>query len=275
MIGNIILKYITQNKGGVNMNHVIKTLEERVSLRRYKDLDIREEDLETILKSAMKAPTAGNMQLYSIIVIKDEETKKKLSRTCDNQDFIAKAPIILLFLADMQRWFDYYDYCNVKKMCEEKEILYNGPEEADLFLACCDALIAAQNAVIAAESLGIGSCYIGDIMENYEIHREIFGLPKWTFPIALLPMGYYPEDFERVHRERFDSRYIVFDEKYKRLKKEDFEEMFKNRGHMDYDKLNVENFGQFMYFQKTGADFSIEMARSVKKALENWKGEIL
>lgn len=255
------------------MNDVIRTLEERVSLRKYKDLPIKEEDLDIIIKSATKAPTAGNMQLYSIIVIKDEETKKKLSITCDNQGFISKAPVQLLFLADMQRWFDYYDYCNVKKMCKEKNIEYNGPEEADLFLACCDALIAAQNAVIAAEFLGIGSCYIGDIMENYEVHREMFNLPKWTFPVALLAMGYYPDDFERIHRERFDKKYIVFNEKYRRLENQEFKEMFKNRGNMDYEKLGVENFGQFMYLKKTGADFSVEMARSVKKALENWKGE--
>ena len=57
-------------------------------------------------------------------------------------------------------------------------------------LACCDALIAAQTAVIAAESLGIGSCYIGDIMENYEAHRDLFGLPQYVFPICLLCFGY-------------------------------------------------------------------------------------
>lgn len=257
------------------MNDVIKTLEERVSLRRYKDIPIKDKDLDIIIKGAIKAPTAGNMMLYSIIVIKDEETKKKLSITCDNQPFIAKAPVQLLFLADMQRWFDYYDYCDVKKICKEKNIGYNGPEEADLFLACCDALIAAQNAVIAAESIGIGSCYIGDIMENYETHREMFNLPKWTFPIALLSMGYYPDDYERVHRERFNQKYVVFDEKYRKLNKEEFQDMFKNKENIDFKKMELENFGQFMYLRKTGADFSVEMARSVKKALENWKGEVL
>ncbi len=64
------------------------------------------------------------------------------------------------------------------------------PEEGDLFLACCDALIAAQTAVIAAESLGLGSCYIGDIMENYEVHRDLFKLPKYVFPICLVCFGY-------------------------------------------------------------------------------------
>ena len=64
------------------------------------------------------------------------------------------------------------------------------PQEGDLFLACNDALIAAQTAVVAAESLGIGSCYIGDIMENYEAHRDLFGLPQYVFPICLLCFGY-------------------------------------------------------------------------------------
>ena len=64
------------------------------------------------------------------------------------------------------------------------------PQEGDLFLACSDALIAAQTAVVAAESLGIGSCYIGDIMENYEAHRDLFGLPQYVFPICLLCFGY-------------------------------------------------------------------------------------
>lgn len=256
------------------MNDVIKTLQKRVSLRKYKNTPIKDEDLDIIIKSAMNAPTAGNMMLYSIIVIKDEETKKKLSITCDNQPFMAKAPVHLLFLADMQRWFDYYDYCDVMKICKEKNVDYNGPDEADLFLACSDALIAAQNAVIAAESIGIGSCYIGDIMEKYEIHREMFNLPKWTFPIALLTMGYYPDDYERVHRERFDRKYIVFQEKYKRLNQEDFQDMFKKRENIDFKKIGVDNYGQFMYLRKTGADFSVEMSRSVKKALENWKGEI-
>ena len=70
---------------------------------------------------------------------------------------------------------------------------FTGPDEADLLLASSDALIAAQNTVISAEALGIGSCYIGDIMENYEIHKELFNLPPYVFPISMLCYGYYPE----------------------------------------------------------------------------------
>ena len=77
-----------------------------------------------------------------------------------------------------------------------------------------DALIAAQNVVIAAESLGIGSCYIGDIMENYEIHKKLLNLPDYTFPACMLTLGYYPDNHKRNFRDRFDSDFVVFDEIY-------------------------------------------------------------
>ena len=67
-------------------------------------------------------------------------------------------------------------------------------------LAVCDALIAAQNAVVAAESLGIGSCYIGDIMENAEVHQMTLQLPKYVFPVAMLVFG-YPTDQQKKRKK--------------------------------------------------------------------------
>lgn len=259
------------------MNNTINVINNRVSLRKYADKDITKEHLDTIINSAMRAPTAGNMMLYTILVIKDEEKKKRLSETCDNQPFIATAPVVLVFLADLQRWFDYYDYCEVKKYSEKHNLVYSGPQESDLLLSTTDAIIAAQNAVIAAESLDIGSCYIGDIMENYEIHREMLNLPDWTFPVGMLCLGYYPEEIQRTPRPRFDRQYIVHNEEYKRLSDEDFENMFKDiskRISKD-NKFQAQNLGQFMYARKTGSDFAKEMARSVKVALRNWDGRRL
>jgi FMN reductase (NADPH)/FMN reductase [NAD(P)H] len=65
---------------------------------------------------------------------------------------------VLLFLADYQRWYDYYQASGVEQLCEEKGLAMRKPEEWVLFLACLDALIAAQTAIVAAESLGLGSC---------------------------------------------------------------------------------------------------------------------
>ena len=95
----------------------------------------------------------------------------------------------MLFLADYQRWMDLYAAAGCEQRAAELGIPVRPPAEGDLVLALMDALIAAQTAVIAAESLGIGSCYIGDIIENWETHQALFDLPRYTFPAALVCFG--------------------------------------------------------------------------------------
>ncbi|MCJ7651816.1 MAG: nitroreductase family protein, partial [Candidatus Lokiarchaeota archaeon] len=179
-------------------NETINLINERRTIRAYSSRKLTEEEINTIIHSAIRAPSAGNMMFYSIIQVKDQEMKEKLVKTCDNQPHIAKAPLVLLFLADVQRWWDYFIISNIDDRCEKENIEFQTPQESDLLLACCDALIAAQNAVIGAEALGIGSCYIGDVMENYEVHREIFSLPRWVFPITLICFGYPKGDKEKI-----------------------------------------------------------------------------
>jgi hypothetical protein len=196
--------------------------------------------------------------------------KENLVKTCDNQPLIAKAPLVLLFLADMQRWWDYFKIFLVREECEERSVDFQTPQESDLLLASCDALIAAQNAVIAAEALGIGSCYIGDIMENYEIHREMFNLPRWVFPITLICFGFPKGNKEKIPlTTRFPQKYIHFFNQYKRLGKEDFVEMFMNDPRSKMLKEG-ENLAQLAYFKKLAAEYSLEMRRSVKVALKEW-----
>jgi FMN reductase (NADPH) len=255
------------------MNETLKVIDERRSLRGYDAREISEEDKKWILHSTFRAPSAGNMMHYSIIEVADQKMKDKLVTTCDNQPFIAKAPLVLLFLADLQRWYDLFEYSDVPSFCKERGIDYVTPKESDLLLASCDAVIAAQNAVIAAESLGIGSCYIGDIMENIETHREMFDLPKWVFPIALLCFG-YPLREDRENREkttRFSEHLVYFKNKYKHVDIKEFEsefvDRFKDRPDLFKDAANI---GQLLYLRKTGADFSAEMRRSVKVAIKDW-----
>lgn len=220
----------------------------------------------------MRAPTAGNMMHYSIIEVSDQEKKDRLVETCDNQPFIAKAPLVLLFLADMQRWYDYFEHADVPEFCESKGMEYVTPQESDLLLACCDALIAAQNAVIAAESLGIGSCYIGDIMENIETHREMFSLPRWVFPISLVCFGYRTErEEERPQSSRFPREFVYFEDEYSHVDSKAFEKMLgEHFGKTDGFSGGTQNIGQAIYWRKTGSDFAAEMRRSVKVALEDW-----
>lgn len=258
------------------MNETIRLILSRKSERGYADLPINEEEKELIVRCAMRAPTAGNMMLYSILEV-EQEQKEKLAVTCDNQPFIAKAPLVLIFLADLQRWFDYYELSGVPELCEELATPFEKPREADLMLASCDALIAAQTAALGAESIGIGSCYIGDIMENYEIHREMFELPPWVFPVTMLCFGHSRrKEREESAIPRFPREAIHFRSRYKRLDEAGFEKMFAERrvSQLGEGQLvpKAENIGQHYYLKKTGSDFFKEMRRSVKVAMASWRG---
>ena len=260
------------------MNQVISVILNRRSVRAYTEQAIAEDVKELILQAAMRAPTAGNLMLYSIIEVKDQAAKSTLAVTCDHQPFIAKAPLVLLFLADYQRWYDYFQLSGVEQLCAQGGEPMRRPEEGDLFLACCDALIAAQTAVIAAESLGIGSCYIGDIMENYETHRDLFHLPQYTFPIALVCFGYpTKQQRERPLTTRYDRRFIVFEDRYERLEPEALQAMHGERQERvlraQDEPAGIRNEGQRVYRNKFSADFSKVMSRSVRAILRAWTGE--
>lgn len=245
-------------------------IKNRRTIRVYDSKPLSQDEIDIIIQGAMRAPTAGNLMMYSIIQVVDKDLKEKLVKTCDNQPHIAKAPLVLLFLADMQRWWDYFELSKVEEKCNEIGKEYQTPQESDLFLASCDALIAAQNSVIAAEALGIGSCYIGDIMENYEIHREMFHLPKWVFPITLLCYGYPKGDKNKIPlTTRFPQKFILFTNQYSRLSENDFKDMLKNDTRRIVIK-EAKNMGQQLYLGKLGADYSVEMRRSVKAALNEW-----
>jgi nitroreductase len=257
------------------MNPVIDTILKRKSMRAYEKKEIEPEVRNELLRATLRAPTAGNLMLYSIVEVTDQHIKDELVKSCDNQPFIARAPLVWLFLADYQRWFDYFIASGVEQACERQNIPMRNPEEGDLFLACCDALIAAQTSVIAAESLGLGSCYIGDIMENYEVQRDLFNLPKYVFPICLLCFGYPTrQQVERQQSTRFQEKFILFENQYRRMNGEEFEEMFRETNEVVFhgreEVTGAHNYGQLIYTRKFSADFSKEMSRSVRAILKAW-----
>jgi nitroreductase len=260
------------------MNETLGTIMNRKSIREFLAKAVPEEIKSDIIGATQRAPTAGNLMLYSIIDVNEQAAKDTLAVSCDHQLFISRAPWVLLFLADYQRWFDYFELCGAAEFARVARLPVRKPAEGDLMLACCDALIAAQTAVIAAESCGLGSCYIGDIMENYEIHRDLFKLPRYTFPICLLCLG-YPTKAQKARRStsRFDREFIVFRDSYRRLGEGEFEKMFKReqaRAFRNSEELNgAVNVGQLIYRRKFAADFTMEMNRSVKTILKQWESD--
>ncbi|MBQ7943651.1 MAG: nitroreductase family protein [Lachnospiraceae bacterium] len=241
------------------MNETIRQLYERKSVRVFEDREISEEDKRLILEAATMAPTAGNQQLYTILDITDQKLKEKLVATCDNQPFIADAKLVLIFCADCRKWYEGFKAAG----CEPRK-----PSVGDLLLAVSDTNIAAQNAVTAAQSLGIGSCYIGDVMENCEEQRRLLKLPEYVFPATMLVFGYpTKQQIERVKPERVPLKHIVHENGYRVMDKAELREMFAPkagvRAYEDYMKAFCE--------RKYNSDFSQEMTRSVGEYLKDFK----
>lgn len=259
------------------MNTTLELLMQRRTIRLYAEKPLEDEEKDAILGAAMRAPTAGAMMLYTIIEVEDPALKSRLAETCDHQPFIARAPYLLLFLADYQRWMDLYQQAGCEQRAAELQIAPRLPEEGDLLLACMDALIAAQSAVVAAESLGIGSCYIGDIIENWETHQELFGLPRWTFPIALVCFGRPAKELHNPQTKRFDRKYIVHKNRYMQFNRAELDDMFNPFGQSSFEEKEYPNGArnavQANYLRKFTAGFSIEMTRSVRAALADWTGK--
>ena len=242
------------------MNPIIRSLMERKSVRAYTEQDIPEEAVQTILAAAANAPTAGNQQLYTILRITDPEKKRRLADSCDHQPFIAQAKLVLVFCADCLKWYDAFRDAG----CEPRR-----PGPGDLMLAVDDALVAAQNAVVAAQAHGIGSCYIGDIMENIEVQRELLGLPEWVFPAALLVFG-YPTEQQRARKKpaRVAMAHIVHENGYRDMDAAELEAMLTPR--MPEGRY-VEGMRAFCA-RKNNSDFAREMSRSAEVYLRDFIG---
>lgn len=235
-------------------NETIELLMKRKSVRVFEDREIPSDIKDAIINAAMRAPTAGNSMLYSIIDVTDQNIKDTLAKTCDNQPFIAKAKMVLVFCADYHRWVRKFKQAG----CEDVP----APELSDLILSTNDTVIAAHTACVAAESFGIGSCYIGDIIENFEIHRELFNLPEHVAPVSMLVFGYPTgQQKNRPQLERFPKDMIVFENKYRELSNDELMEYRSN------DKTVA------FYKRKYVSDFAKEMIRSMKEIFKNWNSK--
>lgn len=241
------------------MNEVLQQLFERKSVRAFTDRKITPEEKQLILTAAMEAPTAGNQQLYTIIDVTDQVLKERLAVTCDNQPFIAKADMVLIFCADVKKWYDLFRQNGCAPRC---------PAVGDLMLAVSDAVIAAQNAVCAAQSLGIGSCYIGDVMEQYEAHRQLLNLPEYVFPAAMLVFGFPTrQQLRREKPQRCQLKHMVHENGYRVMDEEELREMFsKNAVGKPF-----EDWCRTFCSRKYNSDFSREMSRSVAEYIKQFQ----
>lgn len=187
-----------------NLNETIRSQLGHRTIREFKDESIPAEIFETLIEVAQRTATSTGMQASSVIRVTDDKIKKEISQVC-RQEYVARAPELLIFIADT---------CRNYHIALEKNA--NGDNAADMdrfFSAFTDACITAQNVVNAAESMGLGAVYLGSILNDSEKICEILGLPQLTFPVVGLGIG-YPDQNPQL-KPRMDMKLRVFENNYK------------------------------------------------------------
>ena len=256
------------------MNETVKMMINRSSLRQFSDRKLTCEEVDAILEAAMRAPTATNMMYYSIISITDPELRKTICTYCNNQPYVTGAPLALLFCADYQRLSDYYEMNDVPAKCCEVGGQYLYPSEKHFLNGIEDAAFAAENAVIAAQAMGMGSVYIGHIKDHYKEAAQVLKLPPLVYPSLLLLVGYPADDARQVRKPRFDKKYIVHENTYHRLTGEELTRMYSDRFFFTpKNTLGAENAAQQFYLNKYVKSPTYKNSvRSVHEVLKNWAG---
>ena len=185
------------------MDKVSEILLNRRTIRKYSAEPVEESLLNDLLNKACRASTTGNMQVYSIIITRNEEKKRELAPLHFNQKMVTEAPVVLTFCADFNRF---------SKWC----ILRGAEPGYDNFLsfmtASIDALLAAQTFCIAAEAKGLGICYLGTT--TYMAHKiiSVLNLPKGVVPVTTVTLGWPQEKPEQVDRLPLEA--IIHQESY-------------------------------------------------------------
>lgn len=187
------------------MNEIIQSLLAHRSIRSYSDRPVEENKLEQIISAVQAAPNWVNLQLTSIIAVKDPKRRQILSRLCGDQPYVAQAPVFLVFCAD---------YYRVHLACQKmNQSMENILKDIDtLIVGAHETGIAIATAVIAAEGLGLGTVVIGDIRKNPKEVIEELNLPPFVMPMLGLCIGYPAHD--PGIKPRLPREAVYFEEQY-------------------------------------------------------------
>lgn len=162
-------------------NQTIALIHRHGSVRSYKPNFVDIETIETIVQAGQRAATSSNLQLYSVVVTQSLEVRKKLQELCGSQRHITQAPVFLTWCADLSR---------LERICTAKGYNQESSYVENFLLAVVDASVAAQNAGLAAESLGLGFCYIGALRNNPRQVIDLLKLPRLVFPLFGMTIGW-------------------------------------------------------------------------------------
>jgi len=204
---------------------MLNTIFNHKSIRKYKSKPIEDKILDEILTAGTRASNTGSMQVYSIVVTKDEAIKEKLWEQHFKQNMVKEAPVVLTFCADFNRFNKWCDLRNAKPGYDNFLSFYTGS---------VDAVIAAQNVALAAEAHGLGICYLGTTNYTADKIVDILELPKGVVPVTTLVLGYPDESPELT--PRLPERAVIHYEKYNDFSNSEIEEIYSELENSDFTK---------------------------------------
>ena len=255
---------IEQIKHKEMQHSAIEVLLNHRSIRQFTNQPIEPDKLNLILRAACNGSTMGNMQLYSIIAIQDKQRMVEMAPLHFNQPIATNAPLMLIFCADTHRFNKYCQYRQADTDAYSNLQSYQW--------AVTDSIIAAQNACVAAESLGLGICWLGTITYNCDRFAEILHLPENVFPTACISIGYPAETPELTDKLPVEA--MIHHEVYEDYTEERINNLYREKeAHPNTLKLLEENqldnlaqiFTQRRYTKADNEHFAQVLAETLKR----------
>lgn len=243
---------------------MLELINKHRTIRKYADKPVSQETLNQLFEAACRASNTGNMQTYSIIVTQSEEKKQALAPTHFNQKMCTEAPVVLTFCADFNR---------VNKWCEQRKAEPGYDNFLSFTSGMIDAMLAAQNFCLAAESLGLGICYLGTTTYNADKIIDILDLPKFVVPITTITLG-YPAEIPATQDDRLPLNGIVHYETYKDFAPADIDAIYYERENsetnLNYVAINnkeslAQVFTDIRYTKANNEHFSNVLIEVLKK----------
>jgi nitroreductase len=203
-------------------NKFVNIINSRTSIRKFKKKNVPENMVEQILKSAQRAPTACRMEPYSFIIVTDSEKRRRIKDATvshkGTRSYMDGAPVWIMICIDFARQISLYEYLGIKPELDDV---------SKFVLGVIDASLAAENMVITAETLDLGSCFVGSVWTKPKEVSEILNLPMYVYPFLLLCIG-YPDEDPRI-RERWPYDIIVHKDEYSKVSEQQIQDYSKHR----------------------------------------------
>lgn len=241
----------------------MESLKNRRTIRKYTDQIVSDELLTGLLEEAERTATMGNLQLYSVVVTRDEEMNRKLAPAHFNQPMVTGASVVLTFCADFNR---------TTRWCECRKAEPGYDNFLSFLNAASDTLLYTQTFCMLAEEAGLGTCYLGTTIYNPKQIIDTLQLPRLVFPIATITVGYPAEMPQQP--DRLPVKALMHQEHYEEYTPELIDEFYAYKESLP-ENLHFQEINQKETLAQIFTDIRYrkadneEMSVSLKKALKD------